>query len=162
MVRDGRIATLSDQGEAEVGHLLVEPGGPLCPCGRRGCLEALVSGPALAKLARASGLEMDGPQLMDAWRAGDAQARKVVERAAEALAVALGAVMTLFAPQAIVIGGGVGSGNPDFVALAAERTKPYCSTYFHSFFRVVPAALGESAVTQGAALLAARESVVSR
>ena len=75
--------------------------------------------------------------------------------------MALGAVMTLLAPQAIVVGGGVGSGNPDFVALAAERGKDHCSTYFHSFFRTVPAALGEAVVTQGAALLAARRAVVS-
>ena len=161
LVRDGEIVALSDHGEAEVGHLLVEPGGLPCPCGRLGCLEAFCSGPGLEQVARAAGLELSGPQLIDAWRGGDARATQAVERAAEALGVALGAVMTLLAPQAIVVGGGVGSGNPDFVALAAERAKDHCSTYFHSFFRTVPAALGEAVVTQGAALLAARLTVVS-
>ncbi len=161
LVRDGRIVTLSDHGEAEIGHLLVEPGGLRCPCGRHGCLEALCSGPGLEQVAHAAGLNMAGPQLMEAWRAGDPTATAAVERAADALAVALGAVMTLLAPQAIVVGGGVGAGNPDFVALAARRAKDHCSTYFHSFFRTVPAALGEAVVTQGAALLAARSAVVS-
>jgi predicted NBD/HSP70 family sugar kinase len=161
LVRDERIVALSDHGEAEIGHLLVEAGGPRCPCGRRGCLEALASGPGLANLAREAGLELDGRGLMDAWRRGEPTASAVVGRAAEALGVALGAVMTMFAPQAIVIGGGVGGGNPDYLALAADHAKPYCSTYFHSFFRVAPASLGEAVVTQGAALLAARGAVVS-
>lgn len=161
LVRDGRIVSLSDHGEAEVGHLLVEPGGLPCPCGRQGCLEAFCSGPGLEQVASAAGLDMNGPQLMDAWRSGDRTATAAVERAADALSVALGSVMTLLAPQAIVIGGGVGGGNPDFIALAAGRAKNHCSTYFHRFFRTVPAALGEAVVTQGAALLAARSAVVS-
>ena len=83
LVRDGRIVELSDHGEAEIGHLLVEPNGPICPCGRRGCLEALCSGPGLAGLAREAGLaEGTGPALMAAWRAGDVAATRQVERAA--------------------------------------------------------------------------------
>lgn len=156
LVRDGKIVQLSDHGEAEVGHLLVEPGGLPCPCGRRGCLEAFCSGPGLEQTAQAAGLQLSGPDLMAAWRQGDPQAGQAIERAADALGVALGSVMTLLAPQAIVVGGGVGSGNPDFVALAAERGTQHCATYFHPFFRTVPAALGEAVVAQGAALLAAR------
>ncbi|MBI1352996.1 MAG: ROK family protein [Acidobacteria bacterium] len=162
LVRDGRIVELSDHGEAEIGHLQVEPDGPPCPCGRQGCLEALCSGPGLAGLAREAGLaDPTGPALMEAWRNGDSAATRQVERAADGLAAALGAAMTLLAPQAIVIGGGVGAANPDFIRLASERAKHRFSSYFQSFFKVVPAALGEAVVTQGAALLAARGNLVS-
>jgi glucokinase len=101
----------------ELGHQIVEVGGPLCNCGRRGCLEALAAGPALAQLA----LEMQGPgkaellrsgppapeQVTAAARAGNPHAQAVVARAARALAAGVANAAVAFAPDAIVLGGGV-------------------------------------------------------
>lgn len=101
----------------ELGHTVVDMNGPLCNCGRRGCLEAIAAGPALARLV----LEREGPgkdellrdgpptpsQVTAAARAGNPHARAVVTYAARALAVGVANAVASFAPDVIVLGGGV-------------------------------------------------------
>jgi len=55
------------------------------------------------------------------------------------------------------VGGGVGSGNPDFLALVSRKTSERVVVYFRDRFRMVPSALGEQVVSQGAAILAAQQ-----
>lgn len=158
IVHQGRLVALGALGEAELGHTVVDPDGPPCPCGGRGCLEAVASGPGLTNLARWMAPDADddppaAPELMEAWRAGDALAGQVIERAAELLGRGLAMAVNLVSPDRIVIGGGVGAGNPDFVERAAERARPLAAPYFREF-QVCAAELGESVAPQGAALLA--------
>jgi glucokinase len=174
IVRDGRIVEMSDIGEAEIGHILVLPNGPLCACGNRGCVEAVCSGPGLAGLAawvaenepqlraatelhpRSTG--MTSERLMTAWRAGDPFARKVVETSAGCLASAVAATINLLAPNVFVIGGGVGSGNPAFVGLVRERTVPLVAPCFRDRYELRLSLLGDKVVTQGAAILASQQA----
>ena len=81
---------------------------PECYCGQRGCIEALVSGPALAQdhLAQ-TGQALDGPRLAQASAAGDAAAQATLDRHASRLARALASVINLLDPDVIVLGGGV-------------------------------------------------------
>jgi outer membrane scaffolding protein for murein synthesis (MipA/OmpV family) len=65
--------------------------------------------------------------------------------------------MALLHPDRIVLGGGVASGNPDYVQLVAELTRPLVVSYFRESFDLRLAELGESVVTQGAALFAAQK-----
>ncbi|HKE28994.1 MAG TPA: ROK family protein [Bryobacteraceae bacterium] len=108
---------------AEGGHVTIDYNGPLCGCGKRGCIEALCSGPAIA--ARARGM-LDGTahsQILDlaggnvaevraehvgqAWREGDALAKRVLEQTAHLLAIWLGNIVDVLEPDIMVVGGGV-------------------------------------------------------
>lgn len=175
IVRDGRIQAMSDIGEAEIGHIVVVPGGPPCWCGGRGCVEAVCSGPGMTQLAawlapqepdlwaastlreqRASAEKIPSKELLEAWSAGDQFATAVVEAAAGYLATAMGAAINLLSPEVFIIGGGVGSGNEHFLALVTEKARDLVVVYFRDRYRVVPSKLREQVVTQGAAILAAQ------
>src|ERR1700674_944922 len=109
---------------AEGGHVSIDYNGPRCGCGKRGCIEALCSGPAIARRARARLAESNTPSRMrelaggslerltaenvaDAFHAGDALAREALEARADLLAVWLGNLIDLLEPDVIVFGGGV-------------------------------------------------------
>ncbi|HKA01608.1 MAG TPA: ROK family protein [Candidatus Solibacter sp.] len=102
-VIDGRIFHGRTGNAAEGGHVTIDYRGPVCGCGKPGCIEALASGPAIARRAGMARAEDVGA----AYRAGDAKARAVLAETAELLAVWLGNVVDLLDPDVIVVGGGV-------------------------------------------------------
>ena len=173
-VKDGRILACGDLGEAEIGHIVVEPEGPDCCCGNRGCVEALCSGPGLSKLCglmarrsqshwQASALASEhaanrvpSERIIESWVAGDAFATRVVEHSASKLAAALAAMVNLLVPERIVIGGGLGTSSPRLLDLLGEHTGRLVVPYFRGSYRIVASHLRESVVTQGAAVLAAQ------
>lgn len=168
IVRDGRIVEMSDVGEAEIGHIVVLPNGPLCACGNRGCVEAVCSGPGLSELAKwvtarqpeqqALDPGIPSEDLMEAWRTGEPFSREVIEKAAQCLASAVAATINLLAPNVFVIGGGVGSGNPDFIDLVSKKTLPLVAPCFRDTYEIRSCLLGAQVVTQGAAILASQQS----
>jgi glucokinase len=102
----------------EVGHIVVQPRGPVCACGNRGCVEAIASGTGIARAARESaGVDpqsalhrIDAPTAADvvrAARAGDTLAIALLRDAGEALGIAMGTLVNLFNPELIVLGGSV-------------------------------------------------------
>ncbi|MGI5838530.1 MAG: ROK family protein [bacterium] len=110
-------------GAGEIGHMTILPDGPLCNCGNRGCLEALASGPAIARRARerlAAGgssrlYEMAGGDpaaitsktVAAAAAAGDRLAGEILAETIEYIGIGLGNVVTMLNPEAVIIGGGV-------------------------------------------------------
>lgn len=123
LILGGRLYEGAGGPTGEVGHMVIEANGPLCPCGRRGCLEALASGTAIARMAREAWAERPGRQTAEphgrpsdpttaesvaaAARAGDPLATDIFARAAAAVATAILNLVHLLAPEAIVLGGGV-------------------------------------------------------
>ncbi|HEX8119070.1 MAG TPA: ROK family protein, partial [Pyrinomonadaceae bacterium] len=106
-------------GAGEVGHMTVLPDGPECGCGGRGCLEALCSGTGIARRARellAAGepstlsslnaSEVTARAVAEAARAGDAVAARVWDEMIGYLAVGVGNLFNVLAPEAVIIGGG--------------------------------------------------------
>jgi len=108
----------------EFGHLTIIPDGPECMCGKRGCLESLCAGWALArdgrealktaskedtlyKLCSGDPLIIDAKLLIQAARAGDSQAKAIIKRAFTALGIAIANVILLLDPQIIMLGGGI-------------------------------------------------------
>jgi glucokinase len=102
----------------EVGHIMVQPDGPLCTCGNRGCVEAIASGTGIARAARELGARtpasalhrVETPSAEDvarAARAGDQLANGILETAGTYLGIAMGTLINLFNPQVIVLGGSV-------------------------------------------------------
>jgi glucokinase len=146
------------RGWAEIGHVVVQEGGPPCPgsCHGRGHLEALASGTAADALAR----ELYGPDsraqaLVERAREGDAEARARLARIGEYLGAAIGSLANLFDPELVVVGGGFGEAAGELVlgpaqdAARREALAPADRT-----LRVVPAELGSDAGLVGAALVA--------
>ena len=82
--------------------------GPSCYCGRRGCLETFLSGPALSRdYAAATGERRDAPAIAAAARAGDAGAEAALRRYEDRLARGLASVINVVDPDVIVLGGGM-------------------------------------------------------
>lgn len=119
----------------EIGHQLLDPGGPPCACGRHGCLEALACGPAIA---RAAGMA-DARAVTEAVQRGDAAARAAWDRAMAWLGVGVANAANILNPDLVVIGGGVAQAGdllftPVRAVVAARCLDPA--------MRVEPAALG--------------------
>lgn len=156
----------------EFGHMVVDPTGPLCVCGRRGCWERYASGAGLARFAReahASGAAgaivalaggdpstLRGEHVQDAARRGDADAIAIVDEFARWTALGLVNLTNALDPEVIVIGGGLVEGADLYLdpvrrwfaeLLYAPDHRPHP--------RLVPAQLGEHAGAIGAALMGA-------
>jgi glucokinase len=145
-----------------IGHISVDLDGDACPCGSRGCVERLASGPNIARRALdsgwrpAPGVEPTAAAVAEAARAGDPAALASFDRAAQALAAGIAATATLVELGVVVIGGGVAGAGP----LLFEPLRAYLGRYatlsFTSALKVVPAELGTDAGLVGAAAAAAQ------
>ncbi|MFJ4850153.1 MULTISPECIES: ROK family protein [unclassified Streptomyces] len=143
-----------------IGHISVDLDGDLCPCGGRGCVERLASGPNIVRRAQeagwlpAAGEAADAAAVARAARAGDAVALASFDRAAQALAAGIAATATLVEIDIAVIGGGVaGSGALLFDPLRTHLRR-YATLSFAAGVKVVPAVLGTDAGLVGAAAAA--------
>jgi len=102
LIIDGKLHRGGHGTSGEIGHMIIDPNGPLDNCGQRGCLEAFVSGTALARETGHPASEL----FAEAAR-GDRHARMVVERAARYMGIALISLTNVIDPEMFVIGGGV-------------------------------------------------------
>ncbi|MFF3498183.1 ROK family protein [Streptomyces sp. NPDC003247] len=156
LVCGGRLLTGAWGTAGEVGHLVVDPAGPPCRCGRRGCLQAGVSGPALAAHAAARrGRTTTTAELVAGVADAEDWAEHTLDHAAGLIARALAVLTELVQPARVHIGGGLGS------ALTAlpERVAPRLAATVRAgrpVPEVRPAVHGAHASLAGAALLAAR------
>ncbi|ATW49225.1 sugar kinase [Streptomyces peucetius subsp. caesius ATCC 27952] len=138
----------------EIGHIVVRPGGPVCGCGQRGCLETLASAAAVTRAwAAASGeAAADAADCAKAVEAGDKTATTVWQEAVDALADGLVTALTLLDPRTLIIGGGLAeAGETLFTPLRAAVEE---RVTFQKLPTIVPAALGDTAGCLGAGLLA--------
>ena len=103
IVIDGRLRLGPLSAAGEIGHMTVWPDGPPCACGNTGCLEALASGPAIA---RAAGYP-DTESAANAARDGDAQAQRAFRHAASFLGIAAANLVTARHPTAVLFSGGM-------------------------------------------------------
>lgn len=170
IVLDGQVYAGPDGGAGELGHVAVDPDGPVCACGRRGCLEAVAAARAIARAAlervqagqpsvlaqRLAGGVPDPTitsEVIAAAAEGDAVAREVLAQAGRAIGVAVGNLINLLNPDLVVVGGGTsraGAWLLDPLRRAAlERALPVHAQRV----RIAPAWLGEESVAAGAAAL---------
>lgn len=92
----------------EAGHMVVEPAGALCNCGRRGCWETIVSASGIVRRAKEKmHKELSAKEVFQLAREGDPQAQAIVEETIFYLAIGLANLINLFSPEEIRIGGGV-------------------------------------------------------
>jgi glucokinase len=133
----------------QLGHLTLDPGGPVCNCGRRGCSEVLASGTALNRLIGEAGLPSGiTAEMLLERRASDPTAAAVLGRWADAWRDAIDSVVAVLDPDLVVLGGGLGG--------AAVATLQACGRAAPPWFEcpVVAAQLGDDAGVIGAGLRA--------
>ena len=140
-----------------VGHVVVELDGEPCPCGGRGCVETVASGPWMTRWALANG--WDGPAgadavaLGEAAQAGDPVAVQAFHRGATAVAAMIASVGAVCDLDLVVIGGGVAKSGALLFDPLRGALAGYAGLSFIRGLRVVPAALGGDAGLIGAAAL---------
>jgi glucokinase len=154
----------------EAGHMVVDPVGPLCPCGRRGCWERLASGSGLGRLARdaaeagrltealrlAGGdpAAVRGEHVAAAAHEGDQEALDLLRSFGWWVALGVANLVTLLDPQVVVVGGGlVEIGEPLMDPVRDHYARLVMNHDERPDVRIVAAELGEHAGAVGAALL---------
>ena len=134
----------------EWGHLVLTPDGDACYCGKRGCVETVISGPALERFyERHSGTRLTMREI--ATRTDDPHARATLDRLVCEFGRAAAAIVNIVDPDALVLGGGVGS-----VRELHENARSALAPWvFHDSVRtqVLQPRLGDSAGVFGAAML---------
>lgn len=158
IVHDGRVLTGANASAGEWGHNPLpwmrpeEFPGPRCSCGRLGCIEQFVSGPALeADHLRVTGKALDSRAIAAGAAAGDAACEATLQRFEDRLARALALVINLLDPEVIVLGGGLSS----LTRIYASVPRAWGAFAFapRPVTRLVPAAHGASSGVFGAARL---------
>ncbi|MEU3949366.1 ROK family protein [Streptomyces sp. NPDC029526] len=165
LVLGGRLHPGPTGNAGHIGHISVDLDGDLCPCGARGCVERLASGPNIARRALENGWQ-PGPDgdtsaaaVAAAARAGDPVAVASFDRAARALAAGIAATATLVEIDIAVIGGGVAKSGEVLLAPLRRALAEYATLSFVQRLAVAPARMGTDAglVGAAAAALARRE-----
>jgi len=171
VIIDGKLHHGFSLNGGELGHMILDPRGPICGCGNRGCLEAFASRTAIQREIEAgikAGKKTIIPELVDgdltqitsgvlkkAIEEGDPLVDRVLKSACRYLGIGVGSLLNILSPEVVVLGGGVVKEMPDFFI---ERVKkqafriafPVCCENV----RIVPSALGDDAGILGAGALA--------
>ncbi|KOV70350.1 ROK family transcriptional regulator [Streptomyces sp. AS58] len=160
LVLNGRLHSGPTGNAGHIGHISVDLDGDLCPCGARGCVERIASGPNIARRALEGGWR-PGPDgdssaaaVAAAARAGDPVAVASFARAAQALAAGIAATATLVEIDIAVIGGGVGKAGDVLLSPLRKALGDYATLSFVQRLTVVPAQMGTDAGLVGAAAAA--------
>ncbi|UUU27861.1 ROK family protein [Streptomyces sp. DSM 40750] len=160
LVLGGKLHAGPTGNAGHIGHISVDLDGDPCPCGARGCVERIASGPNIARRALANGWR-PGPDgdtsaaaVATAARAGDPVAVASFERAAQALAAGIAATATLVEIDLAVIGGGVAGAGDVLFAPLRTALKDYATLSFVQDLTIAPAVMGTDAGLVGAAAAA--------
>ncbi len=164
LILNGSLYTGHQFKGGELGHMILDPGGPLCNCGQSGCLEAYASKQGMSAYVRqqaARGREslltehvqegvFRSKHLKKALAADDAVAMEAVDRACHYLAVAAGSLINIFSPDLVLFGGGIIESMGDrFLGKILAELDAYCMPAIRSSVEVKNAALGDDSVLYG-------------
>lgn len=172
-VYQGEIIRGAKGSALEIGHVPVIRDGPLCGCGRRGCLEAVAGRLAISAAAAMAGYRGEAPALLkaagtdlqnirsralaDAIAAGDKAVEMIVREAARMIGWAMAGVVDVLAPDTVLLGGGLVNDMPElFESEIGAALKAQVMPAFSDTFKVVAAKLGDDASVTGAAALVQR------
>lgn len=150
LLTSGRVVAGSEW-TGEIGHVTVQPDGPVCGCGRRGCLEAVASAAALGRAWRELGREGDAETLSLAVADGDREAIRLWEHAIDALVRVIGPVCAAAGTRVVLVGGGLAQSG---ALLLEPLHDQLVACVGHDRITVTRAALGDRAAALGATLLA--------
>lgn len=153
---DGRLYRGYRDRGMEMGHITVRSDGERCACGSVGCLEHYASTTALVRRFRelagdAGRAEVDGKDVVFFYHEGIPAAVQAMEEHWNYLAHGIASMINLFAPQKVVVGGGISEAGEFYFDALRSRVERYAMPVCGSQTQIVPAALGNSAGCLGAA-----------
>ena len=141
----------------ELGHIVLNPTGPECPCGARGCLETIASAAAIAlRYNERTGSAVDAVEVGRRVAAGEPAAVSVWTDAVQALGGVIAGYACVLAPDIVVVGGGLAEAGDTLLTPLARATDSRLP--FQQRPKLVPAQLGDQAGVLGAAVLAWRRA----
>ncbi|SDA13964.1 glucokinase [Ruminococcus sp. YE71] len=169
IIIDGKIYSGSNFAGAEIGHTVIDPNGPQCTCGRKGCFEVFSSATGLVNMTKAA-MEEDKTSIMNkmseemgkvsartafnAMREGDKAGKAVVDKYIWYLACGIANTINIFQPDILCIGGGVcNEGDPLLLPLKEQVAKEIYTKNSKKNTDIVIAKLGNDAGIIGAAFL---------
>ena len=160
IILEGRVVNGVSGNAGHVGHIVVEPEGPPCGCGGRGCLEAIARGPAIAERAVAAGwvpsrtdLGATAEALAVDARKGEPAAVDSLRQAGTALGIGIASALATLDVEMVVLGGGVSMSGALLYGPMHEALRRHATLGFTRSVPVVPAQLGSEAGVVGAAAL---------
>ena len=171
LILNGALYRGFSKGAGEIGHIIVEAGGPRCGCGNRGCLEALASRTAITRDIRKAikrgyrGAvskklvtetdQLSGKDLKAAYESDDELVKRIIHRAAKLIGVGIGSQLNLLGLEMVVLGGGVVEAFGDVFVDRIDRVARDIAFEINSKnVKITRAALGDDAGVIGSALLA--------
>jgi len=174
VIIDGKLVRGQTHSAGELGHMTINFDGPLCKCGKKGCVEAYCSTSAIITKTKKK-LEKDMTPVFQELIGGDITklniknitlaakqddyvAKEVLEETAEYLAIGLGNIANLLNPQIIIIGGGIADGSPEFISYVSSAIRKHAFASAVKELKVTKAALGNDAGFIGAGLLGEHEN----
>ena len=175
LILEGKLYSGFNRTAGEIGHMVLEVGGPKCGCGNRGCFEALASRTAIFRNIQSAVkdgqktilTEMLGDDLKDlrsgdlrkAIRKGDKFTEKVIEDAAEYTGIAVANLINIFNPEVVVLGGGVIDALEDeMMAIIVETAQDYAMSGTTKGIEIIATKVGDDAGILGGAVLARKET----
>jgi glucokinase len=161
LILGGRLLDGADGNAGHIGHVIVDPDGPVCACGGYGCLEAVAAGPMLVAWAQGQGWRpsssarhsVTARELADDARRGHPVALAAMRRAGEALGIAIASATHLLNLEVVSIGGGLSQAGPLLFAPLEDSLRRHARLSFAQGVQVVPAALGLDSGLVGASAL---------
>jgi len=158
IIAGGQLYRGADGAHPEIGHHVIDPSGPLCSCGACGCWESLATGPAMEQWFAAN-VPADYPhregltakRICELAREGDEAARRAVEREARYLGIGVANLVTLYIPDAIVLGGSVMRSADLFLDTIRGTVRRHCGYVPFEKTAIELASLGTDANLIGAA-----------
>lgn len=174
VIQNGKIFHGPFKGGMELGHMVIQAGGELCTCGRKGCFETYASATALLRMAKNAAMKhpdsimnamckndlenMNGMIPFEAAQTGDKAALEVIDLYEDYLAIGIANVINIFRPQKVILGGGVSAQKENLTRPIQEKVNAMCFGGEHGeVAEVVTSQLGNDAGIIGAACLIERK-----
>jgi len=151
---DGRVHLGHDGTAGELGHQTIDPDGPWCTCGNRGCLEAFARADQIAAACGATTVE----EAVERARAGDERATAGMREVGRYLGLGIGNLVSVLTPDRVVIGGGVAAAADLFIDRIREELRRRIHTTALDEVEIVTAELGTWAGAIGAAVHGAEQA----
>lgn len=148
IIIDRKIYRGTNGSAGEFGHMIIDPNGPKCGCGKNGCLEALASGSAIK---RKTGMNAIAVEL--AARQGDKRAKAVINDVAHYLSIGIGNLVNIFNPEMIVVGGGLSNMRELLISPIKKEFKRFALVLPAKNVKIAKAKLGSKSGVLGAAAL---------
>jgi predicted NBD/HSP70 family sugar kinase len=167
IIMDGKLQSGMSGFAGEIGHIPFVKDGELCHCGKRGCLETVASGIALARMAK-EGIKSGQTSLLntlseeeidqiephiviDAANKGDQYAINILSQVGENLGKAVATLIQLFNPEIIILGGKIAEAKQYITIPMRHAINTYCMTRIRENTKILPSTLGNSAGILGSA-----------